>query len=533
MYFIAILNSMSILVIIISIIILLRDQFIRERKNVSILVTAFLMLIFASITNLLEHLNITITLDKYENYFGILFVPLLIFAIHSLIIDEELKKRQISENKLKAIFKQAFSLIVLMDLEGKIIEANETFLEVLNLNLDKIIGTKFDKIKWGQGMPIENEKIVTAFNKSLNQEIVRFQTYFEKENGRIQYFDFSIKPILDGDGKFIYLLAEGRDISEIKEAKKKLEDHKKNLETIVQQRTESINQMNIELANKNVILTQKTEELEQILYQLQITQSQLIESEKMASFGILVSGVAHEINNPLNFINLGSIGLRKFISFAEKLVNDYKTLHYKIKKDEENRDFEELDINLNRNLDKASLLIGSIETGISRISDVVKKMRFLSPTINNYNQAIDIHEIIESLLSLFAKEFENKVLVKKDYLLQDQVYCNPVELNQVFMNLFTNSLHAIRMNGSISISTRKNENNAIISIKDDGSGIPKDIQNKIFDPFYTTKEAGNGMGMGLSIVYGIIKKHNGKITVKSIEGEGSEFTIYLPLINSA
>lgn len=270
--------------------------------------------------------------------------------------------------------------------------------------------------------------------------------------------------------------------------------------------------------------------------ELKQTQSQLVQSEKIAAIGQLTAGVAHEMNNPLNFAQNSSIALEKDLKDLLELNDRYQEALYenKISVDDVKAFEREIDATLLRStlLQEAA----DIREGTSRTSEIVKGLRAFSRDDSQDKIMANIHDGLESTLDLIKSRL-NHIKVMKSY---DEsigsILCYPGRLNQVFLNILLNALTAIGDKGSITITTNLINGMISISFIDDGPGIKKEIQSKIFDPFFTTKDVGEGTGLGLSISYGIIKDHGGEIKVESPSvgqvsknGKGSEFVITLPV----
>ena len=290
---------------------------------------------------------------------------------------------------------------------------------------------------------------------------------------------------------------------------------------------------NTNLLNTNNELNLKNEELQNTLKQLTDTQNQLLQSKKMASIGILTAGIAHEINNPINFVYAGS----------NCLINDFADVDpilKEIEKISENKDENEKIIQNILALKKENLYTDAYEAisqtildvrvGSKRVFEIVKGLRNFSHLSKNELKKTEIHSIIDETLLLLNNELKFKIDVQKNYDTNSiLVECFPNKLNQVFMNLIKNATDSIENNGIIKINTKFTKKFVTIKIADSGKGISKELQNKIFDPFFSTKDTGNGVGLGLSITYGIIKEHNGKIILNSIVNKGTEFIVTLPI----
>lgn len=284
--------------------------------------------------------------------------------------------------------------------------------------------------------------------------------------------------------------------------------------------------------NKANILAKRTlalqkEELQATLDKLTQAQDQLIQSEKMASLGVLVAGIAHEINNPINFISSGILGLKKSISDIAFVLESYRKKYGDLPENKSIKDIEneyEIDYLLQAN----ETMFTNINTGIERAVNIVTSLKTFSHE-NNEKEVVDIHKNIDLALTILHNQYKYKVEVKKEYGQVPEIECYPGKMNQVFVNLLNNAAQAIKEKGVIKIKTFHKDEFLFISIKDNGCGIQAKNINRVFDPFYTTKEVGKGTGMGLSIVYNIVQNHAGEIFINSEVDKYSEFIIKLPL----
>lgn len=249
-------------------------------------------------------------------------------------------------------------------------------------------------------------------------------------------------------------------------------------------------------------LNQSNDQLNLTLENLKATQKQLIQSEKMASLGILTAGIAHEINNPLNYIDGG-----------------YKAINNKIK--EKNTQLEPKDI---------KEYLRWIKIGVERATKIIKNLNAYSRSEENYIENCNLNEIIENCLKINHKKIEQSIelrttLDKKDVILK----CNSSRLQQAILNLLDNAIDAVENNGFIQISSEIKNNTALLSISDNGCGISEKDLAKILDPFYTTKDPDKGTGLGLSIVHTIVQEHGGSIAFDSEIGKGTTVSIHLPI----
>ncbi|MEG4623216.1 AAA family ATPase [Microcoleus sp. w1-18aA5] len=280
-------------------------------------------------------------------------------------------------------------------------------------------------------------------------------------------------------------------------------------------------------------VAQRTENLHTALEELRHTQLQLIQSEKMSSLGQVVGGVAHEINNPINFI-YGNLYYTN--EYAENLLNLLRLYqnNYPNPGPEIVNLTEQIDLDFLMN--DFTKMIDSMRVGAARVRDIVLSLRNFSRLDESDRKWVNLHEGIDSTLMILDHKLID-IQVFKEYGNLPLVNCYPGEINQVFMNVLTNAIDALyhekrgrEVDSTIQICTEVAEGNQVaIRIVDNGVGMSSEVLGKIFDPFFTTKEVGKGTGLGLSISYQIVvEQHGGKLICKSEPGEGSEFTILLP-----
>lgn len=233
--------------------------------------------------------------------------------------------------------------------------------------------------------------------------------------------------------------------------------------------------------------------------ELQETTQKLIQSEKMASLGMLSAGVAHEINNPLNFIKGG-------IEILEDGLKDEKELKF-----------------------EAAPSIHVVKEGLNRASVIVNSLNHFSRRTDSMNEKCDINEILYNSLVMLQPKLKYKGSVIKE-LSEDELVLrgNEGKLHQAFLNILSNAEQAIGKNGTVTVRSKKLKTKIVVEIIDDGEGISKEHMNRISDPFFTTKPVGQGTGLGLAITYKIIEEHNGKINVTSKPSKGAKFTISFP-----
>jgi signal transduction histidine kinase len=284
-------------------------------------------------------------------------------------------------------------------------------------------------------------------------------------------------------------------------------------------------------------VTERTSELNMALEDLKQAQSQLIESEKMASLGQLTAGIAHEINNPINFVTSNVSPLRRdidmifhAINFMEEVALSDATPDNKKAQLDEYKEEQELDYLQT----EIKHLLNGVYNGASRTAEIVKGLRIFSRLDEDDLKKADLNEGIESSMIILNNQLGG-IKVIREYGDLPLVECYPGKLNQVFLNILSNAIYAVHKHfgeqegGVIRIITSTEQDYVQIRFKDNGIGIDEQTQTKIFDPFFTTKGVGEGTGLGMSITYNTIKKHNGSIKVNSSAGNGAEFIITLPV----
>lgn len=288
-----------------------------------------------------------------------------------------------------------------------------------------------------------------------------------------------------------------------------------------------------ELTRLTLKLEEEKAQQQQLIQRLEEAQNQLLQSEKMAAIGQLAAGVAHEINNPVGFIfsNLQTLQeylqkMGKYIDLLGKIIDKVpqNTLHA-MKADYVQRNQLEMVLS-----DCPELVAESLE-GADRVMAIVKSLKEFSHVDSTDWQEADITQGIESTLRILSNELKYKAEVVRHYAPDlPHIYCQPMQLNQVFMNLLVNAAQAIETFGKIEVSVREVDNALEIKVQDSGSGIAPEHLKRIFEPFFTTKPVGKGTGLGLSLSYSIIHRHQGQIKVTSEIGKGTCFTLHLPLL---
>ncbi len=297
-----------------------------------------------------------------------------------------------------------------------------------------------------------------------------------------RFFEFTLTPHRAKEQVFIIV----NDLTEQRRAEKKIVDHARELEAVNRQIREA--------------------------------QTQLIQSEKMASLGLLVAGIAHEINTPIGSINSNNDILIRSVSKMRDFLNCVQCPR-EVRENPEVVKIMGIFEEINRNN----------RIACDRIMNIVRSLRNFARLDEAERKRVNIHEGIDSSLTLVHHQLKNRIQVVKEYGDLPEIECYPNQLNQVFMNILVNAEQAMPEKGTLTIKTLREDNSAKIIIRDTGVGISKENLSRIFDPGFTTKGVGVGTGLGLSICYKIIQDHHGKIEVESEGGKGTTFTITLPI----
>lgn len=422
--------------------------------------------------------------------------------------NEAISELKSSEEKFNKAFNYSADVIAIVRFSDKLyIEINQAFLRTFGYKREEIIGHYSHEFNlW------ENEEhhlnviqILDSGGMLRNEEITWNTKYGEV---RVGLFSTEIIEI-DCIECIIFVW---NDITERKKISEELKRVNDELEDKVNERTKQ--------------LMQTLAELEDQHNKLKSAQSKLIQSEKMASLGTLVAGVAHEINNPINYIYLSSKVLdMDLYNFKEELMEllddaDDDVLNF----------FEQY-------FNKFSKSIINILDGSNQVTNIVNDLRLFSRLDEAVKKEIDVSEALETTIRLVKTQYTKQIKFIKNFQTHRKIVCYPSQLNQVFLNIIVNACHAIvekqndlvcENNGLIVIRVFDNNKEIIIEFCDNGCGMTKDTISRIFEPFFTTKPMGQGTGLGMSISYGIIEKHNGTIDVESKVGEGSTITIHIP-----
>ncbi len=300
---------------------------------------------------------------------------------------------------------------------------------------------------------------------------------------------------------------------------------------------------NAKLSHANRTLEAKvdrrTKDLQLAIKEVRASQAHLVQSEKMASLGQMVAGVAHEINTPLGYARSNTeivrTSLREIRTLcavqtrALQLMGDDQADETTVGDAFARAQSLAAEVNTEELAEDLDALLGDADHGLSQISELVRSLKDFSRVDRSRSDVFNVNDGIDSALKIANSQLKHRVEVVKAYGTLPPIECSPSQLNQVFLNLFTNAAQAIKDNGKLFIHTSEKPEGVVIRIMDTGGGMPEEVRARIFEPFFTTKAVGQGTGLGLSIVYRIIQDHGGSIDVRSTLGKGTEFIIVLPL----
>jgi PAS domain S-box-containing protein len=508
---------------------------------------------------------------KDGRYYELFFAPLKnpdgsVDALEVVRDITEKKKVQEKITFLAGIVDHASESVIATDQNGKIIYANPATEKIYEYAKEELVGKELEIIN----AELYRERIQKEiYEAALCGEVWQGELLNRRKDGKVFYTSTFVSKMVDKNGDFIALVWFQRDVTQRKryhEEMIRIEKEKAETLRILHENesaiNKSLNKARRELLEKNLELEKRTFELEkekkrlkEAYVKLNQMQSQLLQSEKLASLGQLAAGVAHELNNPVSFVNSNLGTLAEYVKEIKKLLEKYEKVEWIIKvenpalrqaqggersrtteggedesKEKLSQEIDELkeQINLDFVLGDFDKIISESQEGTQRVKSIVQNLRDFSHVDKGEFRFADINKGIESTLNIVWNELKYKVEVIKEYGDIPQIECLPQQLNQVFMNLLLNAAQAITTHGEIRIKTYQATNNVVVEISDTGIGIPKDNLPRIFEPFFTTKEVGKGTGLGLSVAYGIVQKHNGKIEVESEVNKGTTFRVILP-----
>ncbi len=421
--------------------------------------------------------------------------------------EEALRSQQEQLQMLALVAARTDNAVILTDEKGCIEWVNEGFTRLTGYTLPEVVGQKPGVLLQG---PETAPDIVRHMSECLERGegfIVELINYHRL--GTPYWVRAEVQPLYDEQGRLTRFMAIESDITRRKQQEEELRQHRDHLQELVRQATRK----------------------------LEAQQTQLIQSEKMASLGQMAAGIAHEINNPMSYItsNLGTLVdysqvLLRLLSLHDEHTEalaagrrqDTEALLERIQSLRRQEQVDELVA------DMPDLIQESLE-GTRRVDEIIQGLKMFSRQDSGPPQPTDLNHVLESTLKLVRNQLKYKCRVLCDWGELPPIPCHPTQISQVFTNLLVNAAQSIQTQGEIRITTRHEGQQVVVSITDTGSGMTPETRAQLFTPFFTTKPPGKGTGLGLSISYSIISRHKGDIEVRSEPGQGSTFTVRLPV----
>ena len=421
-------------------------------------------------------------------------------------------------SQLRATLESTGNGILVIGWQGRIESMNRLFGKMWEIS-DDLLDSHDDGRILGfvAGRVIESKLLHARLGAIVDKR--ETEDLLHHQDGRV--FEVSSRPQYLGE-QIIGRVFGFQDITQRTLAEAALRESRDLLEQRVRSRTADLNTV-------NETLQQEKERQAILIKRLEEAQNQLLQSERMASIGQLAAGVAHEINNPVGFVNSNLGSLQRYVTDMLRLLSAYEKAEAALPEaamQEISQVKADIDAAFLRE-DVANLLVESLD-GLKRVTRIVQDLKDFSHVDESERQWADLEAGLESTLRVVWNELKYKAEVIKEFAGIPQVECFAFQLNQVFMNLLINASHAIEGRGTIAVRTGHDDTCVWVEVQDSGRGIKPEHLSRIFEPFFTTKPVGQGTGLGLSLAYGIVKKHDGRIEVKSELGQGTVFRVILP-----
>ncbi|WP_075590747.1 sensor histidine kinase [Labilibacter marinus] len=412
------------------------------------------------------------------------------------------KELSISEENYRKIFNSAVDAIFIQDTKGNVVDVNDAMLEMYGYKREEMGLINLERAS--APLPeYSQEKVIEHFKRAVEKGKAVFDWMARKKDGTLFWVEVALRLTKIGDEERI--LAVVRDNDEKKKNAIQLEVYKEKLQELVLEQTNELKEANEELLVTNNNLNNKNEELSSAYDKLKNAQERMIQSEKLASLGLLAAGVAHEINNPLNFIQGGAVGLENYFK------NNYSSMP---------ADIEDILFAINEGVRRSATIVDSL-SHFSKGSDADKK------------EKCELHEIIEHCLVILNNKYKNRITIVKDCTSDNRLTnCNEGQLHQVFLNILSNSVHAIKGEGEIKLSSKVEGAFITVTIADNGCGMDNETLTQVTEPFFTTKVPGEGTGLGMSITSNIIAEHQGQLSIHSELGKGTIVRVSLPFLSN-
>lgn len=421
-------------------------------------------------------------------------------------------------SQLRATLESTGNGILVIGWQGRIDSMNRLFGKMWELS-DDLLNSHDDVriLDFVAGRVLESALLRARLGAIVDRG--ETQDLMHHQDGRV--FEVSSRPQYLGE-QIVGRVFGFHDITQRTLAEAALRESRDLLEQRVLARTADLNAA-------NETLVQERERQAALIKRLEEAQNQLLQAERMASIGQLAAGVAHEINNPIGFVNSNLGSLQRYVTDLLRLLSVYQQVEPALPGAELQAIRQvkaEIDVEFLRE-DLACLLSESLD-GLKRVTRIVQDLKDFSHVDEAERQWADLEAGLESTLRVVCNELKYKAEVVKEFAGIPPVECFAFQLNQVFMNLLVNAAHALEGHGTITIRTGHDDEQVWVQVQDTGRGIKPEHLTRIFEPFFTTKPVGQGTGLGLSLAYGIVKKHDGSLEVKSELGQGTVFKVILP-----
>ncbi len=379
----------------------------------------------------------------------------------------ELLRRTVkAKSEWETTFDSITDFIRIQSLDFEILRSNRHFAEYFDLSPERLHGEKCYRLIYGRTEICPD----CPAKETLRQRTICSREFCYRRHGKEEHIACWTYPVLDEQGQLTSMVVYSRDITKEKQL-----------------------------------------------------QQQLLQSEKMASIGQLVAGIAHEINTPLAYVSSN-------LEIMEEYLGGLQGFHARLAEVQAEVAVLEREFNTAYLLKDFHEALADALDGVGRIKTIVKELKNFTHASNDEFEPADLNEIVASTLSLVRNELKYKVEVERRLGEVPRIICVPIQISQVLLNLFVNAAQAIDERGNLGIETFAEDRHVVIIVRDTGKGIPRHLLGRIFDPFFTTKEVGVGTGLGLSVSYEIIKRHHGTIEVESEVDRGTVFTVRLPIV---
>jgi len=390
-----------------------------------------------------------------------------------------------SEERFRATFEQAAVGMARVAPDGRWLDVNERLCAILGYARAELLERTFQDLTHPEDLDIDLELVQQMLAGAI--QTYALEKRYVKKDGRLVWIDLTVSLVRDAAGPK-YFVSILQDVTARKEAE---------AEALMAQR--------LRLAN---------EDLQAAYQELQRTQAQLVHAAKMASLGELVAGVAHEVNNPLAFA----------MGHVETARQSLAKLRAEVVLEPTSAE---------AHWQKADRRLSEVTVGLARIRDLVLKLRTFSRLDEGERKLASISECVDSVLTILGHRKTGQIEIKTELSAPDSLECYPALLNQALLNLVSNSIDAIAESGTITIKTEAEGDCVVLTVTDTGSGIPEEVRGRIFEPFVTTKPAGQGTGLGLSITHTIAERHRGSLTLDDAPSGGTVATLRLPRSHAA